>query len=356
LNLTSGTVNFTALSASGNTIYNYTTINIASGVTVVMSAQNLNAPIYWLASGAVTIAGTINLNGQNGASYGQSEEQRSPAYGGSGGYEGGVGGRIQSTPAIPAQPGSGPGGGAAGTTTVGTGINATFAGTNIYLVPLVGGSGGGGAYQPSTEIIGPGGGGGGGAILIASSTSINITGTIEANGGSEGITDSVGAGGGSGGAVHLIAPTVNGGGTVEAYGQDGAANGAIRIEAGTYPNSLSLTPPYTVASTPNLYLPSSSPGAITVVSVNGVSLPATPTGSFVTPDVSINSTAAVPVVINATNIPVGTPLTLQFFSDNGTDFTVPAALTGTLAQSTTTVQVTFPPGFTRGYVTASWLN
>jgi hypothetical protein len=93
-----------------------------------------------------------------------------------------------------------------------------------------------------------------------------------------------------------------------------------------------------------------------VVSVNGVSLPATPTGSFVTPDVSINSTAAVPVVINATNIPVGTPLTLQFFSDNGTDFTVPAALTGTLAQSTTTVQVTFPPGFTRGYVTASWLN
>ncbi len=327
LNVTSGTVNFTALSAAGNTIYNYTTINIGSGATVVMSAQNLNAPIYWLASGAVTIAGTINLNGQNGATYAQSEELRAPAYGGSGGYSGGVGGRAQSTPPLPAQAGSGPGGGAAGTTSSGTGTSATYTGSNIYLVPLVGGSGGGGCDSPSSEIVGAGGGGGGGAILIASSTSINITGTIEANGGSEGTPIYLLAGAGSGGSVHLIAPSVTGTGTIEAYGGNGsttAPNGAIRIEAGSYPNGLTLTTPYTVASTPNLYLPNSSPGAITVASVGGVSLPAIPTGSFVTPDASINNSAAVPVVINATNIPVGTVLTLQFFSDNGTDFTVQA--------------------------------
>jgi hypothetical protein len=322
----------------------------------VLSAQSLNAPIYWLATGAVTIAGTVNLNGQTGTNYAQSEEQRAPAYGGSGGYEGGVGGRYLSTPPDPPTAGSGPGGGAAGNSTNGTGINATFAGTNIYLVPLVGGSGGGGAYQPNSEVFGPGGGGGGGAILIASSTSINIAGLIEANGGNFGSSDGVYAGSGSGGAVHLIAPTVTGGGQVTATGgANGAPNGAIRIEAGTYASSLYLSTPFTVASTPNLYLPSSNPGAITVVSVGGVSLPALPTGSFVTPDASINSTPAVPVVINATNIPVGTVLTLQFISDNGTDFSMQApALTGTLALSTTTVQVTFPAGFTRGYVTASW--
>jgi hypothetical protein len=222
----------------------------------------------------------------------------------------------------------------------------------------VGGSGGGGSDVQSSEIIGAGGGGGGGAILIASSTSINITGSILANGGTEGTPISVLAGAGSGGSIHLIAPSINGSGTVNAVGGNGsttAPNGAIRIEAGTYTNGLGLSTPYTVASTPNLYLPNASPGTITVVSVGGVSLPATPTGSFVTPDASINSTPAVPVVINGTNIPVGTVLTLQFFSDSGTDFTVQApALAGTLAQSTTTVQVTFPAGFTRGYVTATW--
>jgi hypothetical protein len=47
-------------------------------------------------------------------------------------------------------------------------------------------------------------------------------------------------------------------------------------------------------------------------------------------------------------IPTGTVPTLQFFSGfGGTDFSVTApVVTGTLAQSTTTVQVTFPPGFT----------
>jgi len=118
---------------------------------------------------------------------------------------------------------------------------------------------------------------------------------------------------------------------------------------------LSLTSPYTISSTPNLYLPTAPAGQLTVVSVNGVSVASPPMASFTTADVNINSSAAVPVVVNASNIPPGTVPTLQFFGDNGTDFSVTApALAGTMASSTTTVQVTFPAGFTRGYVTASW--
>ncbi|HUB83442.1 MAG TPA: hypothetical protein VMB03_31805 [Bryobacteraceae bacterium] len=347
LNLTTpGTVVFIPssfnppLNPSGNNIFNFTSINIASGVTVVLSGQNLTGPIYWLASGPVTINGTLNLNGQNGAGYSESEETRIPAYGGAGGYPGGVGGRASSSPVLPAQPGSGPGGGAVNTA-------GTFAGTNFYLVPLVGGSGGGGANQSSAQVIGPGGGGGGGAILIASSVSITLDGAIEANGGAAGTSFGVSAGAGSGGAVRLIAPAVGGTGGISAA--------QIRIETASYPNSLSLTTPYTISSTPNLYLPTTQPGVLTVVSVGGVNVPANPTASFTVPDVTINASASVAVVLNATNIPPGTTPTLQFFSDSGTDFSVQApALAGTMAQSTTTVQVSFPAGFTRGYVTASW--
>ena len=89
--------------------------------------------------------------------------------------------------------------------------------------------------------------------------------------------------------------------------------------------------------------------------MNGVSLPASPTGSFVTPDASINTSNSVPIVIQASNIPVGTAVTLQITSDQGSDMIVTCpALSGTLAASTTTATVAFPAGFSRGIITASW--
>jgi hypothetical protein len=341
------------LNPSGNNIYNFTTINIAAGVTVRLSGRNLTGPVYWLASGAVTIAGTLDLNGENGPAFSQSDETRIPAYPGAGGYAGGVGGRPLSTPPLTPQPGSGPGGGGAGSATSGmfngnSGSNGTFAGTNFFLVPLVGGSGGGGGDGIDAVTIGGGGGGGGGAILVASSTSITIAGVIRANGGAGGTCGSSGCGGnGSGGAIRLISPLVNGAGSLSAA--------QIRIETSSYPNTLTVTQPLTVSATPNLYLPTIPPGALKVVSVNGVALPAAPAASFTVPDATINASAAVPVVIQAANIPPGTVPTLQFISDSGADFTVQApALTGTMAQSTATVQVTFPAGFSRGYVLATW--
>ncbi|HUB78870.1 MAG TPA: hypothetical protein VMB03_08750 [Bryobacteraceae bacterium] len=353
LNLTTpGTVVFNPasfnppLNPSGNNIFNFTTINIAAGVTVVLSGQNLTGPMYWLAQGAVTIAGTLNLNGQNGAAQSQSEQTRIPAYPGAGGYAGGVGGRQLSTPPLPAQPGGGPGGGAAGTATTNS-SGGTFAGSNVFLVPLVGGSGGGGGMYSDPQVIGSGGGAGGGAILIASSTSIAITGSITAAGGFQGTCTAFCGSRGSGGAVRMISPVVTGNGSISAA--------QIRIETANYSNSLILSTPFVVSSTPNLYLPTTPPGALTVVSVGGVNLPASPTASFSVADATINAPGAVPVVVQANNIPPGTVVTLQFFSESGTDFSVQApALSGTLTQSTTTAQVTFPAGFTRGYVVASW--
>src|SRR5436309_2953148 len=69
LNLsTPGTVDFDPAALGkdldGDNIYHFTTINIAAGVTVRLRASKLrNASVVWLASGAVTIAGTLDLSG-----------------------------------------------------------------------------------------------------------------------------------------------------------------------------------------------------------------------------------------------------------------------------------------------------
>src|SRR5258708_7016880 len=55
------------LNSAGNNIFNFTTINIVSGVTLKLSSRFLTGPVFWLATGAVTIAGILDLNGDNGA-------------------------------------------------------------------------------------------------------------------------------------------------------------------------------------------------------------------------------------------------------------------------------------------------
>src|SRR5206468_12051988 len=93
---------------------------------------------------------------------------------------------------------------------------------NSTLVPLRGGSGGGGGGRIDSGLVGSGGGAGGGAIRIASSTSISVSGDIEANGGVGGARSLDGnsglGGGGSGGAIHLVAPTITGAGVLSARG------------------------------------------------------------------------------------------------------------------------------------------
>src|SRR3954462_8619642 len=47
-------------------IFNFTTISIAQGVTLKLSADRLNTAVIWLAQGDVVISGTLDLSGGNG--------------------------------------------------------------------------------------------------------------------------------------------------------------------------------------------------------------------------------------------------------------------------------------------------
>ena len=336
----------------GDNIYHFTTINIASGVTLRMTGKFLNGPVFLLASGVVQIDGTIDLNGGGGHLSTTILAERVPSIPGAGGYSGGVGGNSTS----PAQPGLGPGGGAI----IGNGFGGggSFTG-NAFLVPLIGGSGGGGV-RVNTSFFGAGGGAGGGALLLCSSTSIVVSGTISANGG--GGDPLSNPGGGSGGAIRLVTPTLSGAGTLNVGGGAGGGvspggSGRIRLEAfqNTFNGGSINTSIGTLASPFALFLPTTPAPSVRVVSVDGQPVPANPTGSFTVPDVAINKSAAVTVQIAASNIPPGTVVKLYISSENAPDQTIDSLpLAGTLATSTATASVVLPPGFSRGFVRATW--
>lgn len=361
-----------------NGILNYTTINIPSGVTVTFRKNAANTPVYLLATGDVMINGSINVNGRDGNSI-------FPGDGGPGGFAGGLGG----TASLPGGRGLGPGGGNPGSVTTnsslapssggggggygsngsnGTG-NATYApagtggGTygNPRILPMIGGSGGGGGAgsgNPASLISGTGGGGGGGAILIASSGTITVNGSITANGGRGGscsTSNSGGGGGGSGGAIKLIARTISGNGTISATGGSGSAlcssnggnggNGMIRLEASTITRTYGTTPVYTY-SNPGTVFVTSIP-TLRITSIGGLDVPASPSGKYGFPDVTLPSTTTNPVTVNisATNIPVGTTVTVISVPEFGPSTSASAALTGTTASSTASVSITLSTSY-----------
>ena len=54
------------MTARASGVWNFTTINIPSGVTVSFKKNAANTPVQWLASGAVTINGDLDLTGSGG--------------------------------------------------------------------------------------------------------------------------------------------------------------------------------------------------------------------------------------------------------------------------------------------------
>lgn len=225
--------NNTTLPLPANGIFNCTTISVASGATLKFLRNELNTPVYLLATGDVVIAGTIDVSGSAGL-------QALAGEGGPGGFDGGF-------PAAAAaeQPGDGfgPGGGKGGAAFPGGGdpnnsvyVKSGSFGTvgrysssqvlygNTLLLPLIGGSGGGGTFGNP----GVGGGGGGGAVLIASSTSIRNDGAIVAQGGFQATSLSLGAG--SGGGIRVVAPRVFGTGAFDASSNNGGF-GIIRLDS-----------------------------------------------------------------------------------------------------------------------------
>jgi len=365
LNLTTpGTVIFDPksfnppLNPTGDNVYNFTTINIASGVTVKLTSKVLSGPVYWLAQGAVTIGGTIDLAGESGPNTTNNQNERVPAAGGAGGYSGGLGGNAS----LPPTAGNGPGGSPGN-----QGVNGgTFTGSQ-YLIPLIGGSGGGGSGTScSGTTYGGGGGGGGGALLIASSVSITITpaGTAITAAGGNGGNSCTSVPGGSGGAVRLVAPTMSLSRAVPLIdvrgGGFGGGDGIVRLEAftissnGTLPiivgGRLITSPPFMVVP------PTVPPSALKVTSlvVGGVTIPIN-ANPFSFPDATINSSTPVTVNVQAQFIPIGTIPKIIVMSETGTDQTVNcAALQGTLQQSTCSASITFPTGGSRGFVKATW--
>ncbi|MEK6618595.1 MAG: hypothetical protein AABY90_07870, partial [Nitrospirota bacterium] len=344
----------TILTLPPNGVFNYATVDVPAGVTVTFQRNAANTPVTILATGNVTIAGTISVNGTKGTDGATSGPSFNPgALGGPGGFTGGQGGSLDGLllPSAGQGPGGGPPQGGPSFANGNYGAPTSF----VSLLPLLGGSGGGGGTRASS-FSGTSGAGGGGALVVASSTQIAVTGAIRANGGDAGlVAGSITQGPGSGGAIRLVAPQINGTGTLEAKGGSGAVTGGsgrVRLEAFTLgftgtsnpAASLSTAPgPVTAASTPALVnLPT-----LTIASVGGVAAPTTPGGSYTTADVALptGTTNPVPITLTITNTPVGTVFTVRLLPQFGNATSVNStASTGTFATSTSTAHVTMPTG------------
>jgi len=359
---------------TSDNVFNFTTVTVPTGTAVVLSAGNLGGegkPVYWLASGDVVIDGVLDLNGEDGHLVGGPNVPSMP---GAGGYSGGRGTTSDDRPAtagngpggglpVPGGPFARQGGGGGHATSGPNGASSGGVGGSAYgnpfLQPLIGGSGGAGGYfpPPTGGNLTAGGGAGGGAILIASSTKILISGEIHADGGS-GQASSTGSNG-SGGAIRLIAAEVGGGGDVtavggSAFGVFAASPGRIRVEAFKFSAFATADPSPEVGAPGSVFPPPTTP-VVQVTTIGGVSVVADPTGSFATPDAVVNVTGSTTIELAANNVPLGTVLTVTVRAENGTPVTVNSTpLTGTLANSTASVSVALPSGFSRLFVTASW--
>src|ERR1043165_9413480 len=361
-------------------VFNYTTVNIPTGVTITYTRSSTNKPLTILASGDVVIAGTINIDGKPGNNNGLG------GLGGPGGFSVGSGGYgfDQSFSGVPGDGPSGGGGGLGGATVTGTNIGDGggggygLAGSNggggtnggiggprfgaVTILPLIGGSGGGGGAAAANTRGGPGGGGGG-AILIASSGTITLNGTIFSRGGAAlgCCTFFAGGGGGAGGAIRLISNTFTGNGTMNVSGGGGAGGnfhtggsggqGYVRVEAFDKNNFTGSTTPTNIISfsLPHPITPPNAP-SLRIASVGGVNAPASPLGSLQgVPDIIVPSSQPNPVTValEGANLPVGTVVQVTVTPSTGNRTTVQSsALAGTEAASTASASVTLPAGIT----------
>jgi hypothetical protein len=368
------------LPASGK--FNYTTFNVPSGVTVKYARNAANTPVTILATGNVTITGTIDVGGSVGGDGALATQLGfNRGLGGPGGFDGGNG--TNGLLYIVGGDGLGPGGGGGGVfagggyrsgggggylTAGGAGTGGGAAGGAAYgtptLAPLIGGSGGGGGAG-SFGNTGSGGGGGGGAILIASGTSgtattITLSGSIKSKGAAGGIgafstSPPTWGGAGSGGAVRLVAQNIAGSGSIDVsggpsgYQSPAGGFGRVRIEAVSSTAALTFpgSPPASVLSSVNQALPptlTNNP-TLTITSVGGVSAPATLTGSYATPDFVLPSGTSTPsVVFAASNIPLATTLSIRVLGLAGgvISTATSSGLSGSVASSTASATVTVP--------------
>ena len=320
LDLTSGD-QIVQLPDSGS--LNFTTINIPLGRTLTFKNNLKVTPAIVLASGTVNIAGTIDI----------SATSRIP---GPGGFAGGLAGEA----------GLGPG---AGLPIQGQ-QNATWVGP-LSLVPNIGGSGGG---QPLSDNCGagtpPAAGGGGGAITIASSASIAVLGAIKANGFhySCGLIGIDYRGTGAPGAIRLVANSINVPGCTSNECSNFEA-AVVRLEAPVgqvnYGGCCGIAP---VIATINPKIVPSNPPTLTIISIGGYPVPSYSGSSFSSIDLLLPEQLSdpIPIVVQGTNVPVGSTVTISISGGGGTSTT--ATLAGSTSMSTATL---FLSGLNRSAVT-----
>jgi hypothetical protein len=366
----------TELQLPSNGVFNFSSVNIPTGVTVTFKRNAANTPVVFLVQGDVLVDGTIDVSGKpaapsgpDGSDGGDPANDGNPGAGGPGGFDGGYGTPVGSS--LPnAGDGLGPGGGGGGLNDerysyggeggFGTPGDFGIRSGGVYgspeLKPLVGGSGGGGSwshlstsFNPPKWLVGMGGGGGGGAILIAASGSIGVQGSIVAYGGESrppaGPAFSISGGAGSGGAIRLVATVIFGGGAVRATGGFGATyagDGRIRVEPETGGAFLDASPTVSFDRPTALFTPG-LPG-LAITSIAAFPVPANPTGHG---DITLPAITADPVdvVLHTNGVPPDTIIKLTVTPEYGAATSTDSAPTvGTLADASTTVSVSIPEG------------
>lgn len=371
------------LPASG--VFNYTNVTIPSGVTVRYNKNSNNSPVVILASGTVTIAGTLSVSGGDAPSGCDGNANSGmPGMGGPGGYEGGYGGIMAND--RPGANGRGPGGGTGGKAAYcasladgGGGGGYLVAGTNsacktiyggdaatggpaygsVWLTPLLGGSGGGGGQGAKNALgyFGTGGGGGGGAIMIVASGKVTVTGSIAAAGGKGGTctytlgyaTDwySATGGGGSGGAVRIVASDFSSTGASAVVVTGGAAGANARHSyflGGAGASGYSRIETYSSGTFSLLGAP-----ALAFTKLNDVAVTQTPSGQG---DVALSADTPNPVTVElaSSNVPAGTVVKVIVAQARGTPSTFNStALSGSMSSATATASVTIPMGVSTLY-------
>jgi hypothetical protein len=226
----SGTGNLTITSTGSLTtaILESFSIDIDGDVTIQASGS-ITGNVSSIAARDLIVAGSINASSKGYA-------------GGVSTTGGGTGGGIGSGASGGANGGSYGGGGGQGTSSFTMGApHGSMTEPNLY------GAGGGGT-------IGRTGGAGGGSVKIDVSRTLDITGSINVNGGNppSGATTAA-SGGGSGGSIWIIAPTITGNGSVTANGGNGynstsigggGGGGRIAMYYTTYANTLTTLTAY----------------------------------------------------------------------------------------------------------------
>jgi len=345
-----------------------------------------NTPLTILSQTDITITGTpngsyvyFNVRGWDGRNP-SANSQSLAVPGGLGGPGGSNGGGSGSGGLIPSDgnPGFGPAGGAAGLVAA---TSAEFAGApaqttalNPSLSPLTGGSGGGGGAGVSStppsgcsanNYAGGSGGGGGGALLLAASNKVTIGqfSLIQAQGGTGGNSgNSCGIGaGGAGGNVRIVAQEIVGSGVIYVNGANrgngtgpASPGGYVRFEASfnTYSGQIVGAVGGSFVIFPTAPLPANQP-QLRISSIGGEAAPAAPSASLSSPDITFQTAVGtVPLVVSASNVPVGTTVTIRVTPAIGSPTTaVTGPLSGPVDNLTAQANVILPPG--AGVVTAT---